>query len=206
MEIQVSPKFILNTTEFSVFDSSTKLKYDFHDRALPLMIFRDRMDGWFFQPARSLLNIGYDVAAIIIVTPLVEALQERYEGNSSIGKSSIFFKRRAKIIFNLNNENALQLLYNGLRCGFAHHGFLKDDTNRSNILITKIDSNLPIIFEDDVLKIDPDKYINRIIDGFLDFYNQVNTDDSLREKLVTFWNKDWQMSLRVPGNVGSIVS
>lgn len=70
------------------------------------------MDGWFFEPAIMLLERGHFVAAVHVVTPLIEALQERYEGKPSRGSSANFFKEQASKMFTINDE-ALALLYGG---------------------------------------------------------------------------------------------
>ena len=204
MLISVAPNFILDTDSLTVTELSSGdiTVHDFSDKKLPLLIFRDRMSGWFFEPAIMLLHQGHSVASVHIVTPLIEALQERYEGEPSKGKSAHFFKKRAKEMFGLS-DNALALLYGGLRSGFAHHGFLKDDSNHYNILITT-GLAAPIEYSDDVLWIDSDKYVYKVRDAYEEYYTFAEGDEELQRRFMAVWNDDWQMSLRVPGGAGTI--
>ena len=206
MLINVSPRFVLDTDLLKVRETTPNdfVVHDFDDKDIPFQIFRDRMNGWFFESAIMLLERGHSVAAVHLVTPLIEALQERYEGKPSKGKSAIFFKEQAKKMFAINDE-ALALFYSGLRCGFAHHGFLKDDEKYHNILITTglID---PIEYKDEVLWIDSDKYVYRIRDAYEEYYKLVESDPELRRRFMAAWSDDWQMSLRVPGGAGAVKS
>lgn len=204
MVINVSPRYSLDTDSRKVTESGPGgyITHDSGDPDLPLKIFQDRMNGWFFDPAKRLLLEGGSVAAVHIVTPLIEALEERYEGKSSNNQSTEYFIKRAKIIFPIDDE-AITLLHKGLRCGFAHHGFLKDDYNHYNILIT---SNLaaPIEFSDKVLNIDADKYVDFIKEAHEIYYKHIQQDAELQSKFMAFWIPDWQMSLRVPGGCGTV--
>jgi hypothetical protein len=186
------------------YSAESPVSHDFNDMDIPLLIFRDRMNGWFFEPATKLLQQGDSVAAIHIVTPLIEALQERYEGKSSKGKSADFFKKRAKETFRIGDD-AAALLYAGLRCGFAHHGFLKDDERNYNILLTDGLAEA-IEYVDSVLWIDSKQYIEKIRDAYEAYYAGVERDSELRRKFMAAWSDDWQMSLRVPGGAGTTAS
>ena len=160
------------------------------------------MAGWFFEPAEDLLRKQQDVAAVHLVTPMIEALEQRYKGIYTPGHSRQFFKERADIMFRLGSNTVLDLLYGGLRCGFAHHGFLKDDTEQYNILITRGLSK-PIEYNDDILWIDAPQYVAEIRRAFEEYYAKVGHDADLLQKFMKSWNDDWQMSLRVPGAGGT---
>jgi hypothetical protein len=205
VKISVSPYFELETDTLTVTEfqrDGKKTIHSFDADGLPLNIFRDRMAGWFFEPANRLLQIGSDVAAVHIVTPLIEALEERYCGESSKNQSAKFFKRRAKALFGLADE-PLNLLYGGLRSGFAHHGFLKDDAHTYNILLTA-GLQLPIEYRDEVLWVDSQKYVAQIVAAYQEYYSKVESDPGLRANFLRIWNPDWQMSLRVPGGAGTV--
>ncbi|MGA7383419.1 MAG: hypothetical protein WBW81_01585 [Methylocella sp.] len=203
--IQVSPHFTLDTDTSTVTeypDCGEARPYEFDDETLPAKIFRDRVTGWFFDVAVKLLQEGQDVAAVHLVTPLIEALEERVRGEPSTGHSEDFFTASAQRILNLTDQKGLKLLYGGLRCGFAHHGFLKDDAKQSNILLTR-DLTGPVVYVDTILWVDVPQYVDAVRGAYEEYYNDL-TDPDKKTKFLRLWAKDWQMSLRVPGAGGSI--
>jgi hypothetical protein len=209
MQIHVSPHFIVDTgippTVTSTVDPPLdKSALQFENPDLWIRIFQDRMDGWFFDVANVLIERDKDVAAVHIVTPLIEALEERYRGKSSKDCSKEFFKERAKKILALPEEG-IEVLYGGLRSGFAHHGFLKDDTDKYNILLER-DRSTAAEFIDGVLWIVPERYVQAIRHGYEVYYNEVRTKPGMKDKFGKLWEKDWQMSLRVPGSGGTLRS
>lgn len=206
MEIWVSNNYLLDTVKHTCQEKGSNSKiYKFDDKKLHYLIFKDRMEGWFFKPALALLEENESVAAIHIVTPLIEALEERYRGEQSKSKSRCFFCRRANIIFDLKgNKEALNLLHQGLRCGFAHHGFLKDDGGISNILIANEEQALKYQESGPILWVNAEKYVDGIHKAYADYYNELKTNSELQSNFSKIWNMDWQMSFRVPGGCGSV--
>ena len=205
-KIHISPNFTLDKSKMKVIpnDGGNSSQFDFDDSEIPTIIYKDRMEGWFFLPAEILLKDGHDIAAIHMVTPLIEALEERYMGKSSNGKSGAFFTNRAKKIFPNLDTKGLEILYGGVRCGFAHHGFLKNNGKRYNILIRR-SLVMPIEYTDSVLWIDPEKYCHAIMTAFGELFAEISTNTYLQESLRMFWEKDWQMSVEVPGGCGKVV-
>lgn len=207
MQISVSPRFTLNTLTLIVTEHTDngQVHYDFNDQDIPIKIYHDRMQGWFFEPACELLEKGHIVAAVHLVTPLIEALHEHYQGESSRGKSRKFFQARAHILFPNLNQDAYDLLYKGLRSGFAHHGFVKDDDGHYNILFTG-GLEQAIEYKDKVLWVDVYKYIDVISKAFDNYRTNVEKDPICKQKFLSIWSPDWQMSLRVPGGSGTAQS
>jgi hypothetical protein len=205
--IRVSPRFELDTRKRVVTEYSDSrdfvAAYKFSDKTLPVRIYRDRMTGWFFDVADRLLQERQNVAAVSIITPLVEALEEHIRGESSKNKSSEFFTASAKRIFGLTDEHALKLLYGGLRCGFAHHGFLKDDNEYYNILLTN-GLSTPLFYQDRVLWVDAEKYVASVRNAYDNYWQDLSTNETVRNNFLKLWTKDWQMSLRVPGAGGTV--
>lgn len=204
--IVVSPHFELDTKTLIVTEYSDQGEvvstYAFEDKALPIRIYRDRMAGWFFDVAQRLMEQRQDVAAVHMITPLIEALEEHMRGQPSRGKSAEFFKAGVRRLFNLTDPQALNLIYGGLRCGFAHHGFLKDDDNHYNILLSNGGLSEALVYRDKVLIVDTEKYVSKVREAFEKFYDELSTEPAKMEKFLKLWNEDWQMSLRVPGAGG----
>ncbi len=204
MLINVSPHFKLNTitgivTERVSPNGNIKRKHNFHDAALPLPIFRDRMTGWFFEPAMKLLSVDQDIAAVHIVTPLIEALGQRYQGESSQGRSREVFEMMAKEIFGIDDVTAT-LIYKGLRCGFAHHGFIKDQKDRNRIVFTG-GLQQAMEYDDSRLLIDSWQYVDQVHGAYEEYYSKLQEDAELLERFIKNWNVDWKLKKGNPGGV-----
>ena len=102
-------------------------------------------------------------------------------------------------------QDAIDLLYSGLRCGFAHHGFLKDDENYYNILLTN-GLSAAMVYDDFVLRVVCSKYVAAIRKAFRDYCSEAKADQTLMAKFQATWEPDWRMSLRVPGGCGTVQS
>ena len=166
---------------------------DVRDCQLGLTIHRDRMRGWFFDPARRLLNEDYKVAAVHLVTPLIEALEEHARGESSQRRSGRFFKQRAGRIFDLCPESpAIRFLWTGARCGFAHHGFLQGE----KILIDAT-GEYPVEFDTaaHLLRIHAWPHVEAIASAYEQFYVHAEHKHELQHRFQRLWYPDLQLSL-----------
>lgn len=195
--IQVSPRFKLNRKNWEI--TSTRLgegPFRFDDKTAARLIYQDRMQGWFFDPVHMLLENHQTVVAVHIVTPLIEALENYIQGESSTGNSRNFFKTRAKAIFPCldDDDDAVDLLYKGVRCGFAHEGFLKekDDKQKYNILIA-LEGDSPIIYNDREMTIYTRQYVSAIQAEFEKYYFQIENDEAELDKFFRVWKKQWNM-------------
>ncbi len=207
MLIRVSPRFILNTHKRTVTElvsprGDVKCVHLFHDPNIPVPIFRDRMDGWFFKPAIKLLSMNQDIAAVHIVTPLIEALGQRYGGGSGEKPSGKVFKDTAKEIFDIDCNTAT-LIYKGLRCGFAHHGFIKDRKDKNRILLAG-GLHEAIEYSDSDLLIDPWRYVDKIRAAYGKYYSRLRENAELHERFIKNWNVDWELKMGNPGGVRAV--
>ena len=200
--IRVSPNYLLDPISGKVFYSDEVLdkevfKFDCQDKKGSRLIFEDRMQGWFFDPALKLVDdVNSSVVAVHIVTPLIEALRCYILGRKPSGReSSDFFKDQADEIFPLlqNNKDARNLLYKGVRCGFAHQGFLKDDDDAYNVLILSEVSDEPIIFDGQVMTIHARKYVKKINEAYQSYFNTLDRDADKLNKFYDMWEHQWRM-------------
>lgn len=215
--IQLSPNFTLSLRERRIKSTRNNQEYDFDDEIASTLVFQDRMQGWFFTPALELLNNNYAMASVHLVTPLIEALGVYENGCQS--KSGSDFKNQAKVIFRslCKKENtpfkkqrqcdfcsphnrvlcqeAIKFLYDGVRCGFVHKGFLQDEdqTKQRNIVISLERNSAPIIFESDCLTIYAHPYVESIQKAFEEFYEKLETDKEARDKFLSVWKLHWNM-------------
>ncbi|MEA5485702.1 MULTISPECIES: hypothetical protein [Pseudanabaena] len=201
----MSPNYLLEPISGEVFFfdkvlDKEVLKFNCQDKKGSRLIFEDRMQGWFFDPALNLVDdINSSVVAVHIVTPLIEALRCYILGKKPIAReSSTFFKEQADEIFPLlqNNEVARNLLYKGVRCGFAHQGFLKDDDDAYNILILSEVSDKPIIFDGQVMTIHARKYVEKINEAYQSYFNTLDRDADKLNKFYDMWKHQWRMKRR----------
>jgi hypothetical protein len=153
------------------------------------------MQGWFFEPVHTLIENHQTVVAVHIVTPLIEALENYIRGESSRSNPGDFFKTRAKAIFPSLDDNIVNLLYKGVRCGFAHEGFLKDDEQAYNIIIA-LEGNSPIIYNDPEMTIYTRQYVSAIQYEFEKYYSEIETDEAKLERFFQVWKKQWAMKKR----------
>lgn len=198
----MSPNYLLDPISGKVFYSDEVLdkevfKFDCQDKKGSRLIFEDRMQGWFFDPALKLVDdVNSSVVAVHIVTPLIEALRCYILGRKPSGReSSDFFKDQADEIFPLlqNNKDARNLLYKGVRCGFAHQGFLKDDDDAYNVLILSEVSDEPIIFDGQVMTIHARKYVKKINEAYQSYFNTLDRDADKLNKFYDMWEHQWRM-------------
>jgi len=228
--IQVSPRFRLDlSNELIMSTRSDEDVYSFNSKTAARLIFQDRMQGWFFKPAYSLLEDDNNVmAAISIVTPLIESLQIYKSGkpqaNFTEGAKNIFQylcqnerKRFDKKQCNLCNseEKALcikpiNLLHEGVRCGLAHQGFLQkarnsDPLGKNNIIISLRGNSLPIVYEGSVMTIYAHSYVDAIKNAFDEYYveieNGINRENEVcTSKTCVNFMKVWDMNWNIKKN------
>lgn len=191
-------------------------KLTFTNKNLALEILEDRVEGWFFKPAINLIRQNNEVAAVYLVTPLIEALEQRYRGQSSQGQEGNFFKDRASKIFPELDPQQVILLYKGVRCGFAHSGFFSDDNETYNILIYKNDLEdldtgnserldaMKYMSEDQVLYIEAFRYVLNIWNAYVQFAHLCSTDHAIGKRFLCMWQRDWQMSWSIPSGGGTV--
>jgi len=200
MNVQLSRNHTLNRDTMKITEAGSRpqAEYEFDNDDVAVHIFIDRADGWFFRPAKQLLEHDHEVAAVHIVTPLIESLEEKIQGVSSKGQSAKFFKDRATAIFPNADPSDIDVLYSGVRCGFAHSGFIADADASCNVLISNaggdaLKRNPPI------LEIAAGPYVDAIRNAFLEYETTLQSNPQLRQLFLTIWKKNWTMCRRLPG-------
>lgn len=227
--IQLSPNFTLSLRERRIKSTKDNQEYDFDNKMASTLVFQDRMQGWFFTPALELLNNNYAMASVNLVTPLIEALEIYHNGVAS--KSELDFEKQAKTIFRslCKKENspfkwqkqcdvcsphsrilckeAIKFLYDGVRCGFAHKGFLQDEdqTKQRNIVISLEWNNDPIVFESNCLTIYARPYVKFIQKAFEEFYERLENENETRDKFLNVWSLHWNMKKNSFGHISEYI-
>ncbi|BAY10728.1 hypothetical protein [Calothrix sp. NIES-2098] len=204
--LQVSPRFQLNCKTWKITGTEpNEGPFNFDDKTAARLIYKDRTQGWFFEPALKLIENDQTVVAVHIVTPLIKSLENYIQGKSSHGQSSTFFKNRAKAIFSFLDDNAINLLYQGVRCGFAHQGFLKDDNKRYNIIISSEKSDIPIKYNHPVMTIYTHKYITEIQNEFEKYYAQLENNEEKLNSFFLVWKNQWDIKKTTAIEISGII-
>ena len=203
--IQVSPRFRLDLSNRLITSTrSDEGVYSFDSKRAARLIFQDRMEGWFFTPAKNLLNDNHVMAAICIVTPLIESL-EIYKS----GKPKANFIGAAKKLFPHLCKKPIDLLYQGVRCGLAHQGFLQKPKDhrlgQNSIIISSQRNSSPIVYESSEMTIYARSYIDTIENAFSEYYIELENDiDREREactsETYTNFMKIWDMNWNTKKN------
>jgi hypothetical protein len=88
-------------------------------------------------------------------------------------------------------------LYEGVRCGFAHEGFLKErKTRKCNIIIaSQGEDKNPIKYDKSKKEmiIYAKGYVNEIQKEFKDYYGQLENDKTKLYNFLEVWKQQWEM-------------
>jgi hypothetical protein len=224
IEFHVSPRYIFKpfAKPDIIFDSTENKELQKSDIEISILIYEDRVKGYFFDQARKLLSSsnlddetssGFPAYTVLMIAiSQVEGMQQYREGESSEPdrsrrippRSKDFFVRGMTRIFNLASENKehLEQLYSAVRCGLFHDGFTK------GLVYLALDFNNPEYQE--ALKIEPWEYNSRKIRFGINpklFLAEVENDfdkyindlrdpefDDLRNNFTRLWKEVWDRS------------
>lgn len=207
--IQVSPNFQLDRKTWKIISLCSgegSSEYNFDDKTAARLIYQDRMEGWFFKSAYELIKMNQVVVAVHVVTPLIEALENYIRGKSSRSNlATLFFKSRAKQIFSSLDDNEIELLYKGVRCGFAHEGFVKDDTNTYNILISSEKADMPIKYQHPEMTIYASQYVAAIENEFKNYYSRLESESETLDDFFKVWKNQWAIKRNTVIEIAGVV-
>ena len=221
--IQVSPRFRLDLSNRLITSTrSDEGVYNFDSKIAARLIFQDRMESWFFTPAYNLLDNNHLMAAICIVTPLIESLEiyksGKPEANFIVAAQKIFqylcqkdqkhfIKKQCPLCISEENAlcvNIIKLLYQGVRCGLSHQGFLQKAKDhrlgQNSIIISSQRNSSPIVYESSEMTIYAPSYIDTIENAFSEYYIELENDIDREREVCTsetcinfmkIWDMNW---------------
>jgi hypothetical protein len=167
------------------------------------------------------------MAAICIVTPLIESLQIYKSGkpkaNFTEGAKKIFqylchkdrkhfIKKHCTLCISEENElckKPIDLLHQGVRCGLAHQGFLQKATDdrlgQNSIIISSQRNSFPIVYEAPEMTIYAPSYIDTIKNAFDEYYIELENDIDIEREVCTSetcinFMKIWNMNWNTKRN------
>lgn len=220
VEFHVSPRYIFKPflRPDIIFDSKENTELPKDDIQTSILVYEDRVKGYFFDQARKLLDLsslnnedsdGFSAYTVLMIAiSQIEGMQQYREGVSSKDRrSEVFFREGMKRIFNLpdNDDERLKELYYAIRCGLFHDGFTK------GLVYLALDFDNPE--HQEALKIGPWKYNSEKIRFWINpklFLAEVESDfdryivnlrdqsnsefDDLRRSFEKFWTEVWKES------------
>jgi hypothetical protein len=96
-------------------------------------VFEDRIRGWFFLPARKLLDTPHcDIAAVGLLVNYFEGIEIYITGEDSKNRSAEFFARGFGRVFTVEGQDPefsrriADAIYSQARCGFVHDGVFRN--------------------------------------------------------------------------------
>jgi len=153
-----------------VVDSRTRREYSIQDPDTKILVYEDRVTGWFLQHGR-LLQEHHDAAFVVLQVALaqIEGIEQYRRGLSSKGKESQFFCWGIKRIFSLTDANDLRLkeFYKLVRCGLFHDGMTRAGVGIGNGFDRALD------FHDGGIRISPNKFFDAVSADFAAYIAQL---------------------------------
>lgn len=147
-----------------------------------ILIYEDRMNGWFLNFARNLTKErNSEFVVLMICISYLEGNQQFREGKtSSKGGSTKMLKKSLKRIFPEIDDNILDRLIDGVRQGLFHDGM-----TRAGILL-RYGLNIPFFtftannFE--WIELDPDIFLKEVQSDFKSYIETLKNKESKLER------------------------
>lgn len=161
-----------------------------------IIIYEDRVKGWFLDHARSLLKEKHaDFVVLMICTSFLEGYQQFKEGISSKSQSQEMIKRALGSMFQISDKQkwVLDIFVEGVRNGLFHDGMTKERISLNR------DSQAPIIIKEDfggMILINPILFFWVIEEDFKEYIDNLKNPENkeLREKFEKHWNEKHPLS------------
>lgn len=187
----ISKNFVINTNRGEVIDRRDLKhlkRYEYNKQDTKILIYEDRMQGWFFDIAEKLKNnneAGFVV--LMIATSYFEANQQMREGRRSTNRESTSMINDAlrRIFPELSSEQR-RIIIEDVRQGFFHDGIA-----RQRVFINASQRNT---FEFQAgnrhVTINPHLFFDRVKKDFEDYivFLKDKTNHFDRNNFEKFWN------------------
>jgi hypothetical protein len=151
-------------------DSRTQREYPEDDIETKILVYEDRVLGWFLQYGQ-LLQEHHDAAFVVLQVALaqIEGIEQYRRGMSSERKEGEFFRSGITRVFSLTNadDQWLRDLYRLVRCGLFHDGMTRAGVQIEN----RFDRALE--FDGANIKISPNKFLDAVTAYFTDYMAQL---------------------------------
>jgi hypothetical protein len=163
-----------------VIDFRTKKEYDLNNIDTKILVYEDRVLGWFLNYGR-MLQSHHDAGFIVLQIAIsqIEGMEQFRQGKSSKNDSENMFIDGIKRIFKNSNieDSDLSNFYKPVRCGLFHDGM-----TRANVLIS---NNHPVAieFKNGHMFISPNKFLDKVVVDFESYIVELKNPENreLRE-------------------------
>lgn len=164
--IYIAPEIYgrLENSQPYVYDERLKRELDplnFDDK---ITIYEREVTGWFLSPAKEMLEINCfknSFISLMVSMSYIEGVQQYKVGESSRQDSQRFFIESMNGIYcDRFSQSNLKLLYSKTRCGLFHNGMTRGG------VIFKNDYPEVLDFSDEIIRINPTKLIDDLIQNF----------------------------------------
>jgi hypothetical protein len=149
---------------------------EYNDIETKILIFEDRINGWFLDVANKLKE-NNEAGFVIVMISLgyVEGIQQYVEGAGSDTGSKDCFVRGIKRIFTLDDryDTLIENLYKGARCGLFHNFMTSSSISISG------DYPDVILFNNNVISINPHKFIDCIRKDFEKYVEDLKNKENI---------------------------
>ncbi len=192
-EIETETAVSLNFKHYSrkpgiVVDSRTNEEYIYDSLDTKILVYEDRVTGWFFHYGRHLQS-HHDAGFVVLQVALaqIEGIEQYRQGQSSDNQSGRFFREGLKRIFRLDKSSDawLKNFYTLVRCGLFHDGMTRSQVWIENRF------NVPLDYDGSHILISPNKFLNAVMEDFTHYIaelkNPLNVD--LREAFQRNWDR-----------------
>jgi len=188
--IAISPHYQQTDTDLvDAIDIRTGTKRPIASLDTKILVFQDRVKGWFLDIARGLCekdgNSGYIV--LQIAASQIEGTQQYFEGTSSEGQSKKAFVRGMKRVFGpqaMGHDALLEDFYSRVRCGLFHDGFTKANVGISWGV------GFPVSFGGGGIMVNPRMFLAAVDASVEEYVKQLQdpSNQDLRKKFETRWD------------------
>lgn len=162
-----------------------------------IIVYEDRVNGWFLNHAKNLLkDKDADFIVLMICTSYLEGNQQFKEGKSSNNDSGETVKRALKSIFSFPKgyEWAIDKFVSEVRHGLFHDGMTR------NFISLNRSIHGPISMKDEfggMIIINPILFFWAIEENFKDYINNLKNPNNkeLRENFEKHWNERYNLKV-----------
>lgn len=162
-----------------------------NDLGTKILIYKDRVEGWFLDFAALLLRDGdADYVVLQIAIAQIEGMQQFRDGERSEGNSPACFARGLRAVLGRGKHDDVDLedFYNAIRCGLFHNGFTKG--------AAFVSRGYPEAFDlvTGQIRINPEKLFDAVKKGFARYIELLGDESNgnLRASFQRVWDDDWR--------------
>lgn len=187
-EIAISLNFrIYSDRPDVVIDQRTKKEYTKDDLDTGILVYEDRVRGWFLKYGH-MLQKHHDAAFVVLQVAVaqIEGIEQYRCGKSSYKKSENFFREGLKKIFSLTaaDDSWIKDFYKCCRCGLFHDGM-----TRKRVWIENRHPR-PLEYKDNQIWVNPNKFLDAVSAYFSRYVEELKdpTNTDLRLNFEKMWN------------------